>query len=313
MKSLVIRFLILSTYLASVLYIHHRGKMRHSFWRQLRDHSTLLAPYTALISLFSPAKPILDTEDFPELAPLRQNWETIREEARALYEGGHIQTSAKYNDLAFNTFFKKGWKRFYLKWYDDFLPSAEDLCPKTVELVRSIPTVNAALFVALSPKSALGSHRDPFAGSVRYHLGLVTPNSEKCRITIDGTPYVYHDGDDLLFDETFMHNAVNEADTARIILFCDVTRPIQNPAVRAINDFTIRHLLKATATQNLPTEKVGVINQVSSYIHKIKKLSDSAKDKNRKLYYLVKNTLLALLAYQLFLSRFVRQWRQRSA
>jgi hypothetical protein len=79
-----------------------------------------------------------------------------------------------------------GRKRFYLKWYDDFLPSAGSLCPKTVELLNAIPSVHGAMFAMLPPGGKLGAHRDPFAGSLRYHLGLVTPNSNKCRILVDG-------------------------------------------------------------------------------------------------------------------------------
>jgi hypothetical protein len=33
--------------------------------------------------------------------------------------------------------------------------------------------------VALLPPGGDLAHRDPFAGSLRYHLGLSTPNSEK--------------------------------------------------------------------------------------------------------------------------------------
>jgi hypothetical protein len=60
---------------------------------------------------------------FPELAKLQDNWETIRGEAVELFEG-FIRAAAKNNDWGFYSFFKSGWKRFYLKWYDDFLPSA---------------------------------------------------------------------------------------------------------------------------------------------------------------------------------------------
>src|SRR5436309_3308308 len=132
--------------LASALYVHFRGKVRHKFGRQLTDHSTFMAPYNALIYLFSGVanKPILDKQEFPDMAALRDNWQTIRDEALRLYEAGHIRKSDNHSDLAFNTFFKRGWKRFYLKWYDDMMPSARELCPKTDELVLSIPSVNDA-------------------------------------------------------------------------------------------------------------------------------------------------------------------------
>ena len=302
------KFIILYLFLASALYVHYRGKVRHKFGRQLTDHSTFMAPYNALIYLFSAVKntPVLDVKQFPDLDPLQQNWETIRDEARRLYAGGHIQMSKSYNDLAFNTFFKRGWKRFYLKWYGDVFPSAKELCPKTVELVQSIPSVNAALFAMLPGKSKLGEHRDPFAGSLRYHLGLMTPNSDDCRIYIDGTPYAWRDGQAIVFDETYIHSVKNDTDQERLILFCDVTRPVRNPVVRAINRFTIDHIVKITATQNTDAEKVGVLNRISGGIYRLKNVFQSIKKWNRKVYYAGKYALMAGIVFLIFFGTYLR-------
>ncbi|HEY3031615.1 MAG TPA: aspartyl/asparaginyl beta-hydroxylase domain-containing protein, partial [Bradyrhizobium sp.] len=39
-----------------------------------------------------------------------------------------------------------------------------------------------------------------------YHLGLVVPKTPgECRILIDGEPYSWREGEDLLFDETYLH------------------------------------------------------------------------------------------------------------
>lgn len=302
------KFIILYVFLASALYVHFRGKVRHKFARQLTDHSTFMAPYNALIYLFSAVKntPSVDPKQFSELDVLQRNWETIRDEARKLYEGGHIQMSKNYNDLAFNTFFKRGWKRFYLKWYGDIFPSARDLCPRTVELVQSIPTINAALFAMLPGKSKLGEHRDPFAGSLRYHLGLMTPNSDDCRIYIDGTPHSWRDGQAIMFDETYIHSVNNDTDQERLILFCDVTRPLRNPIVRRINQFTIDHIVKITMTQNTDGEKVGVLNRVSSFIYRLKNFFQAIKKWNRKVYYAGKYALMAGIVFLIFFGTYLR-------
>ena len=164
---------ILMLFLASTLYVHLRGKARLPLLRQFVNHSALFAPYNALMYLFSkvPSKPYLDRSAFPELDVLKNNWQTIREEAMHLFDEGYIRAAEKNNDAGFGSFFKKGWKRFYLKWYDKALPSAEALCPKTVALVNSIPNVKGAMFALLPGDSHLNPHRDPFAGSLRYHLG----------------------------------------------------------------------------------------------------------------------------------------------
>src|SRR5690606_16468674 len=166
-----------------------------------------------------PNKPFLDVRAFPELDRLRENWQTIRDEGLALFDEGHIKAAAKYNDVGFNSFFRTGWKRFYLKWYDTPLPSAQALCPKTVALVQSIPNIHGAMFAVLPPGGTLVRHRDPYAGSLRYHLGLVTPNSNTCRIIVDGEEYYWKDGEDVMFDETYIHYAENKSDVTRLILF----------------------------------------------------------------------------------------------
>src|SRR6476620_9568464 len=131
------KYLILAAFLGSVLYVHLRGKVRFSFVRQLFNHSSLLAPYNALMYLFSavPSKPLLNEDDFPQLRELSSNWQMIRDEALKLNDDGYIRAALNNNDIGFNSFFKRGWKRFYLKWYDEALPSAEALCPRTVALL----------------------------------------------------------------------------------------------------------------------------------------------------------------------------------
>jgi aspartyl/asparaginyl beta-hydroxylase (cupin superfamily) len=39
-----------------------------------------------------------------------------------LFAQGQIKAADSYNDWGFNSFFRAGWKRFYLKWYEAPLP-----------------------------------------------------------------------------------------------------------------------------------------------------------------------------------------------
>ena len=278
----------------SALYTHYRGRDRLNFRRQATDHSTFLAPYNCLIYLFSgvPPTPILRVEDFPALLPLRDHWRTIREEALRLQEAGYIRAPDRHDDLGFNTFFRKGWKRFYLKWYGDPLPSAQSLCPRTVDLLRAIPSVHGAMFALMSPQSHVGKHRDPFAGSLRYHLGLATPNSDDCRIFIDGTPYSWRDGQDMVFDETYVHHFENRTDETRIILFCDFERPIRNRVMRAVNRWVIARILPLTATRNVEGEKVGFANRVFAVLYPARRPLRSFKKAHRRIYYVFKYLML---------------------
>jgi beta-hydroxylase len=293
------RFLVLYAYIASAAYVHLRGRVRHSLQRQLTDHSTVFAPINVLMYAASavPRTPFLDARRFPELTTLREHWPEMRREAEALLRNGEVRPSATHQDVAFNTFFERGWRRFHVKWYDDFLPSAQTQCPRTVEILRGIPTIHAALFALLPAGGKLTEHRDPYAGSLRYHLGLITPNSDACRIFVDGEPYAWRDGEDVVFDETFIHRAENRTDQDRIILFCDLERPLRTPVMRALNRFIAGYVLHVTASRNVPAERVGLVNQLSGGVHRYRQVLRRAKRANRRLYYAVKYTFWAVVVY----------------
>jgi beta-hydroxylase len=296
------RFLVLYAFIMASLVVHFRGRVRHRLLRQLGDHSTLMAPYNVLMYLFSavPLTPRLNPRDFPQIDALRDNWQMMRDEALQLVDQGQIRAATGHNDLGFNSFFKNGWKRFYVKWYGAPLPSAQAQCPRTVALIESLPSVNAAMFALLPPGGKLNAHRDPFAGSLRYHLGLSTPNSDACRIYIDGEPYAWRDGEDIVFDETYIHSAVNGTDQIRIILFCDVERPLRTPVMRALNRLVSRTFIRAGSTQNVETEHVGLLNRVYALTGQGGELLKRLKRKNRTAFQAAKYTLLAALLYVIF-------------
>jgi len=278
------KFLVLYVFLLSSLHVHFRGRARLPLLRQIGNHSTLMAPYNVLMYAFSavPARPYLDLRHFPELARLRDNWETIRTEAQALLDDGSITAARNHADIGFNSFFQRGWKRFYLKWYDAPPPSALALCPRTVALLESIPSINAALFTFLPARSRLNEHRDPSAASLRYQLGLVTPNSDQCFIDVDGERYSWRDGGDVLFDETYLHFVENNTDQTRLVLLCDVERPLHGAPVRALNRLFERFVLRAAATRNDASEHVGWINRAYQPVGVVKGWLERAKRANKK-------------------------------
>lgn len=289
-----------------VLVVHLRGRARLRFDRQLVDHSAIFAPYNLVMYAFSavPARPILDRRGFPQLDLLQANWQTIREEAMHLFDEGYIRAAEKHNDASFNSFFKQGWKRFYLKWYGEPLASAEALCPKTVELLRSIPSIKAAMFATLAPHSKLNPHRDPFAGSLRYHLGLITPNSRDCRIFVDGEEHAWGDGKDVVFDETYVHWVENKTDQTRVILFADVERPLRTRWMSAINHRVGAFMGKITASPNSDssTEKVGFVNRMFALNQRSRDRSRAFKRRFPKLFRVLKYIGIVILIWLVFLA-----------
>lgn len=301
------RFYLVAFILGSSLYVHLRGRVRHSFTRQLTDHSAILAPINVPIYMFSSVKnkPYLERSAFPELDVLKENWEVIRDEGLSLMSGGEIKAADDHSDAGFHSFFRAGWKRYYLKWYGEPHESARESCPRTVALLEGIPTIKAGMFAMLPPGAKLGAHRDPYAGSLRYHLGLKTPNDDRCNIVVDGETYSWRDGEDVVFDETYIHHAVNDTDQHRLILFCDVERPTNNPLARLYNKGFSRLFMSAAATGNEPGEPVGFVNRIFKAYYPIRLKIKEFKKGNRRLYYIGKFILFGALGFLLFVYPFL--------
>ncbi|HEV2539194.1 MAG TPA: aspartyl/asparaginyl beta-hydroxylase domain-containing protein [Frateuria sp.] len=300
----MIILLLLLLFAFCVLLVHLRGQARLRFDRQLVDHSAIFAPYNLMMYAFSavPARPILDRRGFPQLDLLQANWQTIREEALHLFDEGYIRAAEKHNDASFNSFFKQGWKRFYLKWYGEPLASAEALCPRTVELLQAVPSIKAAMFATLAPHSKLNPHRDPFAGSLRYHLGLITPNSRDCRIFVDGQEHAWGDGKDVVFDETYVHWVENNTDQTRVILFADVERPLRTRWMSALNRRVGAFMGRITASPNADSEKVGFVNRMFALNQRGRERSKAFKRRHPKLFRGLKYTGIVLLIWLVFLA-----------
>jgi len=258
--------------IGSLVYAYsYRGQARwDGFGEYIRKGWPIFTPFNCILYLFTAPKArpaIMDISLFPELKELEENWEVIRKEALELMaEGGFDQIadkdSASYYDIGFRTFYKYGWTKFYVNWYGYTHESAKRTCPKTVELLRKIPQVNGAMFSVLPPGGQLTRHLDPVACSLRYHLGLDTPNDDKCYISVDDQKYSWRDGEPLLFDVTFLHFAHNDADKSRLILMCDIERPM-SPIGRLFN-WPYKLLMRATVVPNTDEDKRGFANKTFS-------------------------------------------------
>lgn len=294
---------VLLIFILCAFYVQRRGVVHHDrFSRRLTDHSNVMAPINCLFYAFSRVEttPFVSVDRFPELREVIDNWQVIRDEAINLNAAAEIKASDKYDDIGFNSFFRTGWKRFYLKWYGASLKSAEQLCPKTVALLNRTPGVKAGMFAMLPPGARLVRHRDPYAGSLRLHLGLVTPNSEGCYINVDGSNYWWKDGEAMMFDETYLHYAENTTDVNRIILFLDVKRPVSLFLVDWVNELFSRVVMAASATRNVEGDKVGFLNKVFGYVYPVRTFGKKIKKWNVYIYYTLTYSLYALILYLIF-------------
>ena len=290
-------------FVACAIYVQTRGRIKHEKWsRRLTDHANFLAPINCLIYAFSKDRPdpYGNLDDFPELQAITDNWQMIRDEAIQLNQAQQIKASEKLDDIGFNSFFKTGWKRYYLKWYGSTLESANQSCPETVALLNSISSVKGAMFAMLPPGARLVKHRDPYAGSLRYHLGLITPNSPDCFINVDGRDYYWKDGEAVMFDETLIHYAENKADSNRIVLFLDIKRRYSFFLIDWLNQLFSYTFMAASATKNVDGDKVGLLNKLFLPLYQIRIIGKRIKAVSIPLYYGLQLVIYLTLIYLLF-------------
>ena len=58
---------------------------------------------------------------------------------------------------------------------------------------------------------------------------MVPSPAEACGIKVGGITAHWHEGESMVFDDTFEHSVWNESDGTRVVLFLDILRPCRAP------------------------------------------------------------------------------------
>ncbi len=226
--------------------LRRRGRVRPPLSDRYLTPSALIAPYNLWASLRTEGGdvpfPSMEVH-FPAHTTLRDKWGAIRDEAARLRGAG--LASGIENDRFFRRIADGRWKKFYIKWYGEVLPDARAACPETCALLDRLPEVHLAMFSILGPGAVIPPHTGPFKGCLRYHLGLECPPGGAegpATITVDGEDYSWREGEDVLFDDTYLHEVRNPTEGTRVVLFCDVERRLDGARAREINRWVCRKL-----------------------------------------------------------------------
>jgi beta-hydroxylase len=261
--------------------------------------SWIVAPYNvwaAVNARTAPTPWVSVRRAFPGGLTLQAAWREIAAEA----ESAMMLAEPVDDEPIFRRIAPRGgrWKRFGIRWYGPISQRARALCPKTCALLDVLPEVRLATFSVLEPGAVVIPHRGPFRGALRYHLGLSVPldnNDSKhdgdggehtdgagggpplgersyedndnnkyrdapCRLTVDGTSRVWTNGGHLLFDDTYVHEVRNLCDRPRIVLFCDVERPMRTARAQAINAWVCSAFGPLSTRANDRVERESVRN-----------------------------------------------------
>lgn len=191
--------------------------------------------------------PYFDSTIFPWAPVLEENHAVIKEELEVLLE--HLERIPSFQQISADqeSITKDNkWKTYFLYGFGYKAEQNCERCPETTKLVENIPGMKTAFFSILAPGKHIPEHRGLYKGFIRYHLGVKIPSPPTlCGITVDGETRHWEEGKSLIFDDTYQHEAWNDSDEIRVVLFMDILRPLQFPG-NLLNS-TILSLIKRSS------------------------------------------------------------------
>ena len=120
----------------------------------------------------------------------------------------------------------KAWKTFPFVFFGMRNPANEVLCPHTTSFIRQIPEIITAEFSFLESQTQIKPHVGYSKMYLRCHLPLIVPDESKCGIRVGDETRHWREGELLIFDDSFEHEAWNNSDERRVILMFDIPNPL---------------------------------------------------------------------------------------
>lgn len=192
-----------------------------------QSHPNALNIRDAIARSESGGRFFFDNADFPWTRAIEARWPEMRREVDQLLVAvdqlpGFEDIQHEQTQLTTD----KRWKIFPFYVYGNHIARNNERCPQIAAAIRHIPHLRAAMLSILQAGKSLPPHEGPYNGVLRYHLGLVVPEPDKCGITVGDETRGWEEGASLIFDDSHMHHAWNHSDKDRVVLFVDFDRPL---------------------------------------------------------------------------------------
>lgn len=218
-----------------------------------------------------PARAIYDPAEFPWTQALEASWPGILQELKAvLADRERIPAFHEISPEQRAITQDEKWKTYILYAYGARANHNCRACPRTRSAVERIPGMKTAFFSILAGHKHIPAHRGPYKGVLRCHLGLIVPDSpDACRIRVGDSLTRWQPGKAVIFDDTVAHEAWNDSDEDRVVLFIDFSRPMYAP-ISWLNELVMRLILwspygRATVRRfRRWYEERGIVADVSS-------------------------------------------------
>ena len=190
--------------------------------------------------------PFLDPAQFAWTALLEAHYPAVRAEAEQVLRVRDALPN--FQDIAPDAIQLSNddqWKTFWFAGYGVWDDANCLRCPRTAAVLRAVPGLTTAFFSILGPGKRLPPHYGPYRGVLRHHLALLVPEpSSACGIRVGDQVRHWQEGRSLVFDDTYEHEAWNDTDGERVVLFLDIKRPLRRP-LNWVNDGIVRAVARS--------------------------------------------------------------------
>lgn len=206
--------------------------------------------------------PVLDAADFDWAQAIAPHWQDIRDEALAIYRHKDAIPPLREISPDHRRIVKdNSWRSFFLIGYGVRAEENIARAPRTAKLVSRIPGLNSAFFSILAPGTTIVPHRGVTKAFITAHLGLKVPSdSDKLWMRVDDQRIGWREGEWTVFDDTYEHEVRNDTDETRIVLLCQIERPLGFPGkwlAAALMSYVRRSHFVQDARQNMANWEVA--------------------------------------------------------
>jgi aspartate beta-hydroxylase len=190
-----------------------------------------------------PAMPYLDKGLIPEIEDLEARTDEIRTELRALLPGAagrervfHTGELEQSNLRGLDE--PPSWNGYYFFRHGERRAENCAACPVTAAALDALPLARVpghgpeVLYSVFSPGTHLLPHRGVTNTRIVGHLPLMIP--EDCALRVGGEDHHWREGEVVLFDDTYDHEAWNRSGRTRVVMIFDLWNPFLSQAERAV-------------------------------------------------------------------------------
>lgn len=165
----------------------------------------------------------------PQLRALEAAYPKIRAEVEALLSEqeampAYHEINAQSTEIAATTTGR--WNVFMLELLGYRAERNLARCPETARALEQVPGRLQAMFSVLDPGKSVPKHEGPYLGYLRYHLAIRVPRDNPPEIRVADQPYVWKEGEGVVFDDSWPHEVINHASEPRVVLIVDIPRPL---------------------------------------------------------------------------------------